>query len=54
MHFKSEKDFNFWLDKAYRDGATTEDIVSKLLEWSKEDNGVVPDYVVEFIRKYQS
>jgi len=40
---------DFWLDKAYRDGATTEDIVSKLLEWSKEDNGVVPDYVVEFI-----
>lgn len=54
MHFKDKAAFDAWLDKAYRDGASTEDIIKKLDEWRRENTASVPDYVLTFIQKYSN
>lgn len=59
--FKNESDFNFWLDKAKRDGVTDERIRQTLREWyydipqslnsRHEVSRSVPEYVVRYLSK---
>ncbi|WP_153018032.1 hypothetical protein [Saccharococcus caldoxylosilyticus] len=48
MMFKNERDFRFWLDKAYRDGASSQEIANVLRERYR---GIteIPDYVEAFL-----
>jgi hypothetical protein len=48
--FKNEKDFRFWLDKAYRDGASNQEIANVLRE---RYCGMteIPNYVEAFLNQ---
>jgi hypothetical protein len=48
--FKNEKDFRFWLDKAYRDGASNQEIVNVLRE-TYYGMTEIPDYVKNFLNQ---
>jgi hypothetical protein len=46
--FKDERDFRFWLDKAYRDGASSQEIANVLRERYR-GRTEIPDYVEAFL-----